>query len=131
MSNWRLIDCRRRSPENGGGRAGEDAMPFRSSVFAAFATFICIPAHAESVGGDCTFKGISLHGSVQIVDSFPDLKVEIVDSFPDIKVKIVDSFPDECGKWKFVDSFPDFKVQYVDSFPDLRVQFVESFPGLP
>lgn len=106
-------------------------MLFRSSIFAASAALFCVPAQAEEIGGDCSLKGFALHGSVQIVDSFPDLKVQIVDSFPDLKVQVVDSFPDECGKWKFVDSFPDFKIQYVDSFPDLKVQFVESFPGLP
>jgi hypothetical protein len=117
--------------EHGGGRSGEDAMPIRPSILAVAAALLCAPAHAENVGGDCTAMGFALHGNVQIVDSFPDLKVQIVDSFPDLKVQIVDSFPDDCGKWKIVDSFPDFKIQYVDSFPDLKVQFVESFPGLP
>lgn len=106
-------------------------MPPRPSILAMAGALLCASAQAESVGGDCTLKSLALHGDVQIVDSFPDLKVQIVNSFPDLKVEVVDSFPDECGKWKFVDSFPDFKIQYVDSFPDLKVQFVESFPGLP
>lgn len=79
----------------------------------------------------CTFKGFPLYGDIQVVESFPDLKVQVVDSFPDLKVKAVESFPDGCGKWKFVDSFPDLKIQYVESFPDLKIQMVESFPGLP
>ena len=78
----------------------------------------------------CQFNGIQLHGKVQVVDSFPDLKVQVVTSFPDIKVEQVSSFPDDCGQWQFVDSFPDFKIQYVDSFPDVKVQFVSSFPGM-
>lgn len=106
-------------------------MLLRSSIIALCPSLLIFPAHAEDVGSDCSLKGFALHGSVQIVDSFPDLKVQIVDSFADLKVQVVDSFPDECGKWKFVDSFPDFKIQYVDSFPDLKIQFVESFPGLP
>jgi hypothetical protein len=79
---------------------------------------------------DCTYKGIALHGKVQFVESFPDLKIQLVERFPDIKVKLVESFPDDCGEWQVVESFPDFKVQVVESFPDLKVQYVESFPGM-
>lgn len=88
-------------------------------------------ARAESVGADCTLKGFALYGDIQIVESFPDLKVQVVTSFPDLRVQKVDSFPDECGKWRFVDSFPKIKIQFVDSFPDLKIEYVESFPGLP
>ncbi len=91
------------------------------------------PAHAGD-GFDkeaCTYDGYPLFGDVQIVDSFPDIKVQIVDSFPDLKVEMVDSFPDDCGQWKIVDSFPDVKVQYVDSFPDVKIEIVTSFPGWP
>ncbi len=89
-------------------------------------------ASAETlIVDDCTFNGFPLYGDVEIVESFPDLKVQIVDSFPDLKVQVVESFPDDCGQWKFVDSFPDVKIQIVDSFPDIKVQYVESFPGLP
>ena len=67
----------------------------------------------------CTKAGLcSLHGKVQIVSSFPD-----------IKVQKVTSFPDGPGKWQFVTSFPDFTIQLVDSFPDIKVQYVDSFPG--
>lgn len=88
-------------------------------------------AGAGEIEADCTFNGFKLNGNVQVVDSFPDIKVQVVSSFPDLKVKAVDSFADECGEWKFVDSFPDFKVQYVESFPDIKIQMVSSFPGLP
>lgn len=89
------------------------------------------PARAGSVGPDCTLKGFPLYGNVQVVESFPDLKVQIVQSFPDLKVKRVGAFPDSCGRWRFVSSFPDVKIQFVDSFPDLKIVYVESFPGLP
>ena len=80
--------------------------------------------------GSCDWEGIELHGKVQFVSSFPDIKIEFVTSFPDIKVKFVESFPDDCGEWQIVTSFPDFTVQVVDSFPDLKVEQVESFPGM-
>lgn len=70
-----------------------------------------------------------LFGKIEVVDSFPDVKVQKVDSFPDIKVKWVDSFADDPGEWQKVDSFPDYKVEFVDSFPDYKVEFVDSFPG--
>lgn len=89
------------------------------------------PAQAEKPDPQCVLKGIVLHGDVQVVVSFPDLKVQIVASFPDLRVKQVASFPDQCGEWRFVESFPDFKIQYVDSFPDLRIEMVQSFPGVP
>lgn len=97
-----------------------------------FATLLVAsgPAAAK-IDGDCALNGVKLHGKVQIVDSFPDIKVQIVASFPDLKVKPVKSFPDSCGQWQFVESFPDFKIQYVESFPDLKIEMVESFPGLP
>ena len=92
-------------------------------------------AHADStaplIAPDCTWHGIKLYGKVQVVESFPDIKVEKVKSFPDLRVLNVTSFPDACGKWQFVESFPDFKIQYVDSFPDLKIEMVSSFPGLP
>lgn len=80
---------------------------------------------------DCNYKNIQLHGKVQFVTSFPDIKIQIVSSFPDLKVQLVKSFPNNCGEWEIVESFPDFKVQIVESFPDLKVQYVESFPGIP
>jgi len=92
------------------------------------------PASAAAGGVDasqCSFNGIALHGDVQVVDSFPDIRVQIVDSFPDLNVEVVTSFPNDCGEWKFVDSFPDFKIQYVDSFPDVKIKMVTSFPGIP
>ena len=76
----------------------------------------------------CSYKGITLKGKVQLVDSFPDIKVQIVESFPDIKVRKMSGFADDCGEWQFVDSFPDFTIQYVTSFPDVRVQYVDGFP---
>lgn len=82
------------------------------------------------VSEDCAWNGIPLHGDVQIVDSFPDIKVEVVESFPDLNVQVVQNFPDDCGEWEFVDSFPDFTIQYVDSFPDIKIKMVESFPGV-
>ena len=88
-------------------------------------------AAEDLIAEDCTFNGFPLYGDVQIVESFPDIKVQIVDSFPDLKVQIVESFPDDCGQWKIVESFPDVKIQIVDSFPDIKVQYVDSFPGLP
>ncbi len=68
--------------------------------------------------GSCTFNGKKLFGKIQIVTSFPD-----------VKVQKVSSFPDSCGKWQFVTSFPDTKVQFVTSFPDVKIQYVSSFPG--
>jgi len=79
---------------------------------------------------DCHFQEIPLWGKVEVVDSFPDIKVKAVASFPDLKVEIVDSFPDKCGQWQWVESFPDFTIQFVDSFPDLTIQYVDSFPGV-
>ncbi len=84
----------------------------------------------QSIGSDCTWEGIALHGKVEFVTSFPDIKIEYVTSFPDLKVKMVDAFPDDCGEWQEVTSFPDFKVQVVTSFPDIKVEEVSSFPGL-
>ena len=79
----------------------------------------------------CSFNGFPLRGDVQVVDSFPDIKVQVVESFPDLNVEIVESFPGKCGQWKIVESFADIKIQYVDSFPDLKIRIVTSFPGVP
>ena len=109
--------------------AGGTDLTRRLLILAALPSLVA-PAAAK-VGEDCALKGFPLHGKIQIVESFPDLKVQIVESFPDLKVKAVSSFPDDCGEWQFVESFPDFKIQYVESFPDLKIQMVESFPGVP
>lgn len=98
-------------------------------IFAA--TSIVTPESGTIEKNSCTYKGVKLHGKVQIVTNFPDIKVQVVTSFPDLKVKNVSSFPDSCGEWQFVTSFPDLKVQYVTSFPDIKIQFVDSFPGVP
>ena len=97
----------------------------------ALATGSNSAAAEPRIGADCTFRGHSLKGRVQIVESFPDIRVRIVDSFPDLKVKRVESFPDDCGEWLFVESFPDFRIQLVSSFADIDVRYVDSFPGLP
>jgi len=75
-------------------------------------------------------KTYPLHGKVQIVDAFPDLKVKIVDAFPNLEVKIVDAFADKCGEVKIVKDFPDVKVQIVDAFPDITIKIVDAFPGV-
>ncbi|MDZ7628918.1 MAG: hypothetical protein U5J99_11005 [Parvularculaceae bacterium] len=93
--------------------------------------FASVPAHAEKIGPNCTFDGLTLQGNVKVVDSFPDLKIQVVESFPDLRVTLVTSFPDACGKWRFVESFPDFTIQFVDSFPDVKITLVDSFPGIP
>jgi hypothetical protein len=72
----------------------------------------------------------SIHGKIQVVESFPDYRVKIVTSFADLHVKVVESFPDEAGEWQFVDSFPDHRIQFVESFPDFTIRYVESFPGV-
>ena len=74
----------------------------------------------DAVADDCTYNAIALYGEVEVVESFPDLKV-----------KQVTSFPDDCGEWEFVESFPDFTIEFVDSFPDIKIEYVSSFPGLP
>ncbi|EIJ43749.1 hypothetical protein BegalDRAFT_2921 [Beggiatoa alba B18LD] len=79
----------------------------------------------------CQYAGITLHGKVKKVDSFPDIKIQVVTSFPDLRVQVVQSFPDNCGQWQWVDSFPDFTVQFVDSFPQLKIQYVDAFSGKP
>lgn len=78
----------------------------------------------------CYFQDIPLHGRVQFVEAFPDIRIQIVDAFPDINVKLVDAFPDECGEWQVVEAFPDFRVQVVNAFPDIKVKFVDAFPGM-
>lgn len=79
----------------------------------------------------CTYQGFPLHGKIQFVESFPDIKVKIVEHFPDLKVKMVTHFPDDCGEWQVVTSFPDVKVQLVEHFPDIKIKLVEHFPGKP
>jgi hypothetical protein len=108
-------------------RAGQPS--FVRSTIEAF-----VPASTMGTGNiqaDCTFNGKQLSGKVQVVESFPDIRVRVVTSFPDLKVKQVRSFADSCGEWQMVESFPDFKIQYVDSFPDIEVAWVDSFPGMP
>jgi len=78
----------------------------------------------------CSYKGFPLYGDIQVVESFPDIKVQLVESFADIHVETVESFPSSCGKWRFVKSFPDVKIQYVTSFPDIKIKKVTSFPGM-
>lgn len=107
--------------------------------FAVFAVtllmtiLISTVSHAEDKvnAESCKYKDFKLYGKVQIVDSFPDVKLKEVDDFADLHVQKVDAFPDACGKWQIVDAFPDFKVQIVDSFPDIEVKFVDAFPGVP
>ena len=86
--------------------------------------------YGDTLWEGCSYNGIELHGNVQTVDAFPDIKVQLVDAFPDIRVKWVTVFPDDCGEWQEVDAFPDFKIQMVDAFPDIKIQVVESFPGI-
>ncbi len=79
---------------------------------------------------DCVWNDIPLHGKVQFVTAFPDIKIQYVTAFPDIRVEFVKGFSTQCGQWEIVESFPDFKVQIVNSFPDLMVEKVTNFPGV-
>lgn len=80
---------------------------------------------------NCNYNGFPLHGKIQFVENFPDIKVQIVENFPDLKVKMVTNFPDDCGEWQVVTNFPDVKVQIVENFPDIKIKLVENFPGKP
>lgn len=104
----------------------------RKIIFLSVCALLLIPsfALAGNVTKDGCWNGIKLYRRVQIVNSFPDIKVKVVNSFPNLRVKNVNSFPDSPGRWQFVDSFPDFRVQFVDSFPDITIKFVDSFPGV-
>ena len=82
------------------------------------------------VGADCSFKGIPLYGTVQVVENFPDFQVRIVGGSADLDVQEVSAFPDSCGKWRFVSSLADFKVQFVDGVADFTIRRVQSFPGV-
>ncbi len=106
-----------------------------SAVFALLSTDVLAATGDEPVAGfdkdACAFDGFPLYGNIQIVDSFPDIKVQVVESFADLHVEVVTSFPNKCGQWMLVESFPDVKIQYVSSFPDLKIKMVTSFPGIP
>lgn len=95
---------------------------------------IFILLSATLLAEDCVFvkdgKEFPLHGKVQIVEVFPDLKIQIVDAHADLEVKLVEAFPDDCGEVQLVQEFPDVKIQIVEAFPDLEVKIVNAFPGL-
>lgn len=111
-------------------QAGQSSF-VHSTLGAVVPAAVTAPMGTGKLNDNCEFRGKFLGGKVQIVDSFPDIRVKAVRSFPDLKVKRVDSFADDCGEWQFVDSFADFKIQYVESFPDVEIAWVDSFPGMP
>ena len=86
---------------------------------------LCAQAQAAGMPEACT-----LFGRIQVVDSFPDVKVRKVNARADIDVQVVDSFPNKPGKWQFVTSFPDYKVQLVDraGAEHYTVRMVDAFP---
>lgn len=100
-------------------------------IGAVWAIALSRPAWGALDRNACTFDGLPLHGRIQVVQSFPDLKVQVVDNFPDLRVQVVENFPDRCGQWQFVEAFPDLKIQYVSAFPDLKIEFATAFPGIP
>ena len=97
------------------------------TLFTIFFSLISVFILADDCVLEKDGKTIPLHGKVQIVESFPDIKV---DAFADVDIMIVSSFPDDCGEVQLVESFPDVKVQIVDAFPDLKVKIVSAFPGI-
>ncbi len=76
----------------------------------------------------------NLYGNIEIVESFPDIRVKIVDSFEDLDVKKITTYypntPESCGEFREVKSFPDIRVKIVTSSPDITVKIVDSFPGI-
>ncbi|MEL6346825.1 MAG: hypothetical protein AAFV53_27175 [Myxococcota bacterium] len=112
----------------------------RRPLFAALlasSLFACAPLSTvpnaragADITPDCTLKGHKLYGNIQVVDSFPDLRVQVVTSFPDLRVRKMQSFADSCGEWRMVDTFADLRIQFVTSFPDLQIEYVDSFPGM-
>lgn len=82
---------------------------------------------------NCLFKGKKLYGKIQFVEfeNQADVTVQIVNSFPDLKVKFVENFADQCGEWQIVESNASLKVFITQINADIRIQPVENFPGLP
>lgn len=99
----------------------------------SFVTLLFALASTASHGGeitDCTYNGIELYGTVEIVNAFGDLQISPTIAGGDIKVKFVENFPDSCGKWQVVDAFADFSIEFVKGGEDISVRFVGNFPGV-
>lgn len=71
-----------------------------------------------------------VHGRIQFVNAFPDVKVQVVTALPDLRVKRVQALANKPGEWQIVDALPDYKVQVVDAFSDFTIQWVDAFPGV-
>lgn len=98
-------------------------------LFILFFLFLS-PLAFANIPPDCTYKGIALHGRVQVVDYLADFDVQIVSFLPDLHVQEVSFLPTACGEWQFVDSMPDFTIRFVNALPDFTIQFVDYLPGL-
>lgn len=81
----------------------------------------------------CYFNNKKLYGKIRLVEDIydADIKVQIVNSFPDLKVQFVENFADQCGEWQIVEFGEDLKVYFTESFPDIKIQPVANYPGLP
>jgi len=60
-----------------------------------------------------------------------DISVQIVNSFPDLKVQFVSNNANDCGEWQIVDSNENLKVYISESFADLKIMPISNFPGIP
>jgi hypothetical protein len=98
-------------------------------VHMQFLLFILYLFTTPVVDSNCTYDNIQLHGRIQYVDSFEDIRVKIVDEFAYIDVKLVSEQPDECGEWQIVDDLPDLRVKIVESGEDIKIRFVDEFSG--
>jgi hypothetical protein len=57
-------------------------MRTRSLLAGTLALFAISAVHAGKVASTCTYKGKKLYRKIQIVNSFPDIKIRYVTSFP-------------------------------------------------
>ncbi len=73
---------------------------------------------------------LCIHGRIEIVQNFEDLRVKVVDNYEDLDVKWVKQFPEKCGEWQLVKENPDIRIKFVKSNEDIRVKFVNDFPGV-
>ncbi len=82
---------------------------------------------------NCQFNGKKLYGKIQFVEfeNQADITVQIVNSFPDLKVKFVENFASQCGEWQIVEHNANLKVYIAQTGADIKIQPVINFPGLP
>jgi hypothetical protein len=100
------------------------------AVFLLLGLIFIFPILPNPVSKNCMYKGKKLSGRIELVDTFPDIRVRVVKSNPHLRVQKMKANTARCGEWEIVKFPPSLRVMIDQVHGEIDIQYVNFSPGV-